>query len=368
MVRPLFVSMGIPVVLVDFLASISAVPSKRRKAFSMRWRAWLLAAISLGAQPAFAQTMGVDVQVSNGYPVPTQQQLQTVLRPGDFVRDVLGWQKADPHCDLLTAATRGVQLPVPMATLYQNVAAAQGRNFVTLAFNNTACGQASISGAVAFPDTPALRAEFAAYAAGVVRLMPALGGISIWNELDGTWNGGIADQATRLQNYCLLTNAVITEVRKVDKNIPIAIGATIGWGIDRWFMTMFDQYGCMGKGDPTIWLDVHPYLTGQTAVGMGRTDTQLWHLAIANMRADQITNPLIATEWGAKAAYTWLAKNPGGDYMNMFQTQILAQDGKWAGATWYEMLYDARSPNASLFDFNGNLTLLGSHYISDFHN
>jgi hypothetical protein len=332
----------------------------------MRWRAALLVAVSLWGQPAFAQTHGVAVQVSNGEPIPTVQHLQAILRPGDFVRDVLGWQKADSYCDLGQSTSRGIRIPAAMMTLYQTVQAAQGRNFVTLGFDNTACGQTTSSGEEAFPDTPALRAEFAAYAAGVASQVPALGGISIWNELDGAWTGGIADRAARLQDYCLLTNAVITAVRRINPNIPIAIGATVGWDIGPWFTDMFDKYGCMGKGDPTIWLDVHPYLNGRVVKGTGLTDFQLWHSALSVIRADQIGNPLIATEWGAKAAAAWSVAHPGGDYMNMFQNEVFAQDGKWAGATWYEMLFDNRSPNASLFDINGNLTPRGSQYIHDF--
>jgi len=72
-----------------------------------------------------------------------------------------------------------------MDVLYANVATAGGKNFVTLAFNNRFCGQPDTGGGQAFPDTPELIAEFAAYAAKVVEQVPALGGLSIWNELNG---------------------------------------------------------------------------------------------------------------------------------------------------------------------------------------
>jgi hypothetical protein len=135
----------------------------------------------------------------------------------------------------------------------------------------------------------------------VVRDMPSLGGISIWNELDGKWNGGIADEAQRLEEYCQLTNAVITAVRKVNAKIPIAIEATRGWDIDDWFTGMFDKYGCIGKGDPTIRLDVHPYLFGKKNPATHKTDWQLRQAAISNIRKDGIANPLIATEWAPAA-------------------------------------------------------------------
>jgi hypothetical protein len=136
----------------------------------LSWRrSWILAALCLCAQPATSQTFGVAVQVSNGKPVPNQEQLEAVLHPGDFVRDVLGWQKADPQCNLAGNPWGKIEFPETIALLHQRVAAARGRNFITLAFNNTACGQATNSGIKAFPDTPALRAEFAAYAAAAVR-------------------------------------------------------------------------------------------------------------------------------------------------------------------------------------------------------
>ncbi|HWU57012.1 MAG TPA: hypothetical protein VN175_15990 [Rhizomicrobium sp.] len=330
---------------------------------------WLAAAIAFAAPAANAQTVyGADVLVSNGKRSPAQAQLQQLLRPGDMVRDMLGWHKADPSCDLVSNPARRITIPAATMALYQNVQAAQGKNFVTLGFNNKHCGQLVNSGGKAFPDTPALRAEFAAYAAEVVRRVPALGGISLWNELNGTWSGGGLPVAQRLTQYCLLANAVIAEVRKVDKNVPIAIGATVGWNIDGWFIGMFNNYGCVGKGDPTIWLDVHPYLSGRKIVGTRKTDFQLWQASIANIRNAGITNPLAATEWGAKAAYIWQTAHPTGDYMTKFQSEVLAQDPNWAAAFWFEMLYDIKAPNAGLYDKDNQLTAFGVQYIDAFRN
>jgi hypothetical protein len=338
-----------------------------RKMFKTAW-AMLLLAAGLWILPSHAQTFGVAVQVSNGKRAPTQDQLETILNPGDFVRDVLGWHKADPHCDLTVNPKRRLVIPDAMMTLYERVAAAGGRNFVTLAFNNRYCGQIANSGAVAFPDTPALRAEFAAYAAEVAREVPALGGLSIWNELNGTWKGGDVTPAKRLANYCLLANAVITEVRKVNRNIPIAIGATKGTSIDEWFIEMFDKRGCMGKGDPTIWLDVHPYLRGKKSGKPARTDWQIWRAAVTAMRQDGISNPLVATEWGAKSAVLWENVHPGGSYMVAFTQEVLSRDKGWAGAMWYQMLYDKRTPNAGLYNKSDMLTDFGVDYLQAFRN
>lgn len=331
--------------------------------------ACLAAAMVWGVLPAAAEDYyGAAVQVSNGKRIPTDAQLKQILLPGDMVRDVLGWHRVDKYCDLASNPARQIVIPDPMMTLYTRVQAAGGRNFVTLAFNNKKCGQIGNSGAKTFPNTPQLRAEFAAYAAEVVRRVPALGGISIWNELNGTWNGGGLPQGQRLAQYCLLTNAVIAEVRKINKDIPIAIGASVGWNIDGWFIQMFDKSGCVGKGDPTIWLDVHPFLNGKAVSGARKTDFQLWRQSVANIRSDGITNPLAATEWGAKAAYIWQTAHPGGDYMAKFQSEVLSQDPNWAAAFWFEMLYDIKAPNAGLYDQSDQLTAFGARYLAAFHN
>lgn len=323
-----------------------------------RFAVTLAAVLLAAASSAQAQVHGVNVQVNEGGPVPTVAQLQAVLNPGDFVRDVLGWARVDRNCDLRGDPSRTIAIPDSMATLYERVRAAGGKNFVTLGFNNVNCGQISNSGADTFPNSDELRAEFAAYAVAVVKQVPALGGISIWNELNGTWNGGYTTAADRLTNYCLLANKVVTEVRKVAKDVPIAIGATVGVYIGKFVIRMFDVYGCLGKGDPTIWIDVHPYVN---------KNFERWELAISKIRADQITNPLIATEWGAGAAYKWSLANPGGNYIAALDGRVLSAHSPWAGSMWFELLYEKNFPHSSLFDVTGSVpTVFGSQYIAAF--
>ena len=329
--------------------------------------AWAAAALPVASSAAQAQTHGVAVQVNEGKPVPTVAQLQTVLNTNDFVRDVLGWDHVDPDCNLQFDSSRPIEIPSNSAMLYSRVAAVKGKNFVTLAFNNINCGQPTNSGSKTFPSTDALRAEFAAYAVAVVKQVPAIGGVSIWNEMNGKWNGGYKSAADRLTQYCLLANKVTAEIRKIDPSLPIAIGASTGWNIDGWFINMFDNYGCVGKGDPTIWLDVHPYLTGKVA--HQKSDWQRWNASIANIRADKITNPLIGTEWGDGAAFKWLIAHPGGNYMTTFESDAVSQDNAWAGLTWFELLFDRKAPQAGLFDKSGTtLTLFGSQYTAAFKN
>jgi hypothetical protein len=47
------------------------------------------------ATGAHSQIAGVVVQVNEGKRMPTAAELEEVLRPGDFVRDVLGWNRVD---------------------------------------------------------------------------------------------------------------------------------------------------------------------------------------------------------------------------------------------------------------------------------
>ena len=334
----------------------------------MKLRPLLAIPFILMSAGAHAVVHGVAVQVNEGKKIPTVEQLKMVLAPGDLVRDVLGWHRVDRKCNLRTDPELPIVIPPSMATLYENVVAAGGKNFVTLAFNNRNCRQSANGGGATFPNTAALREEFAAYAVRVVKQVPALGGVSIWNELNGTWDGGYANRADKLRNYCRLANEVIREVRKVDANIPIAIGATVGWNIDVWFTEMFDEYGCVGKGDPTIWLDVHPFLSGKIEGASGKTDWQLWNEDINRLRSHGISNPLIATEWGAKASYMWLTENPAGNYVKTFRSKVVSQDPNWAALTWYQLLYDTKTPNAGLFDKTGKtLTEPGRHYVDEFN-
>jgi hypothetical protein len=315
-----------------------------------------------GGPAAAAPMHGVAVQVNEGKPLPTREQLQAVLRPGDFVRDMLGWHRVDRNCDLAGNPERAVAIPSDMMDLYQLVAAVGGRNFVSLGFNNKYCGQAANSGAKTFPNTDFLRAEFAAYAVRVVKQVPALGGISLWNEFTGTYKGGYAKtaRAEKLADYCRLANTVITEVRKVDAELPIAIGATKGWDISSYFVDLFEAYGCQGRNDPTIWLDVHPYLSKKKGK---KSDWDLWTENVQAIRTRGIGNFLIATEWGGRAASDWSAAYPSQNYVTTFDTKVVQRDAAWAGTIWFLLKASKKFPGAGLFDRFGALSELGREYI-----
>jgi hypothetical protein len=335
-----------------------------RRFLLLAWIAlvWVLCATSW----AWAQVHGVAVQVSQGQAIPTTAQIRQLTNPGDFVRDLAPWARTDPNCDLTTGGV--ITIPSEMQTLYNRVAQTGRKNFVTLGFNNVACGQVSNFGWLDFPNTPQLRAEFAAYAVQLVQSVPNLGGISIWNELNGSFNGGYTGAGSiprKLAAYCQLVNTVITEVRKVDPNVPIAIGASVGWNIQGWFTNMFKRYGCMGQNDPTIWLDVHPYISGVYSPSTNTGWTK-WPQHIAYIRSHGINNQLVATEWGGPAAVKWMQQVPGGNYPLEFQNRILAPDPSWVGAMWFEALYDTANPKLGLLDSNGDPTKVGQDYIGVF--
>ena len=335
----------------------------------MRYLIVVVTLIGAWAVPAGAQTHGVAVQVSQGQAIPSPVQLRQLIEPGDFVRDLAPWARMDPNCNLATDPRAQIVIPPEIRTLYDNVAAAGGRNFLTLGFNNVACGQSSNLGWTGFPNTPQLRAEFAAYAARLVQKVGALGGISIWNELNGTFNGGYTGPgsiAAKAIAYCQLANAVIVQVRKVNPDIPIAIGASTGWNIQGWLTKLFTRYGCMGANDPNIWLDVHPYISAPYAPATGNAWIK-WASQIAYIRKHGVSNKLVATEWGGPAANKWLRQVPGGNYPQEFNTRIIAPDSSWAGLMWFEALYDTNIPNMGLFDPGGTaLAPLGQDYAGVF--
>jgi hypothetical protein len=128
---------------------------------------------------------------------------------------------------------------------------------------------------------------------------------------------------------------------------------------------MFNKYGCMGKNDPTIWLDVHPFISGvyspDTITGWTK-----WPKQIAYVRAHGINNALIATEWGGTAATKWMGQVPGGNYPREFQNRIIAPDPSWAGLMWFEALYDTAIPKVGLIGADGALTPVGQDYVGVF--
>jgi hypothetical protein len=118
-------------------------------------RAVTLLLFLCAAFPAWAQIQppvhGVAVQVSQGQDIPTAAQIRALTNPGDFVRDLAPWARTDPDCNLTTRLGAVISIPTEMQTLYDRVAQAGRKNFITLGFNNVNCGQVSNLGWLDFP-------------------------------------------------------------------------------------------------------------------------------------------------------------------------------------------------------------------------
>ena len=139
----------------------------------------------------------------------------------------------------------------------------------------------------------------------------------------------------------------------------------MGWNIQGWFTNMFNKYGCMGKNDPTILLDVHPFISGVYAPTANNGWTK-WPKQIAYIRKKGINNALIATEWGGSAAAKWMQQVPGGNYPQQFQDLIIAPDASWSGLMWFEAMADTAIPKVGLIGSNGALTPVGQNYVAEF--
>src|SRR5215469_3719984 len=112
---------------------------------------------------------------------------------------MLGWHKVEQ------VAGRHAMPPQQWQS-YQNVAAAGSYNLVTLGFGNALYGSNGYQAKVddfGLPVTPQQIQAFTKYAVWVVSNdggsapdakaanIPNLYGVSIWNELNGSWDGGI---------------------------------------------------------------------------------------------------------------------------------------------------------------------------------
>jgi hypothetical protein len=88
---------------------------------------------------------------------------------------------------------------------------------------------------------------------------------------------------------------------------------------------------------------------------------------VAQIRADNIHNRLVATEWGGGFAANWAAAHPNQNYISTFDNAVGADRPLWAGLTWFVGPFDGRFPAASLLNATGTaLTPLGEQYVSAF--
>jgi len=315
----------------------------------------------------------VNVQVNEGENPPSIQMLQAILPKGGCVRDMLGWhqveQVAGQH-----------MMPTRQWKSYQDAAVAGMYNVVTLGFGNALYGSNGYQAKVdnfGFPVTTQQIEAFKKYATWVVSNdggglpdpaaanIPNLYGVSIWNELNGTWNGGIGDIVTRIAAYAKLMNVVGPAIREANPNVKVIVGATVGSNISGWFLHMFADH-MWGKNDPSVYLDVHPYI-GESLTPTNHNVPQLvtWSYSMRRIRDAGINNALFATEWGGQIGNVVETHNPGVNYFDWMQVNLFSNEN-FAGTAWFESTDFGNFGNPGLIvDVSGSLqtTRLGNEFI-----
>jgi hypothetical protein len=271
-----------------------------------------------------AQTSGVAVQVNEGAPVPDAAKVIAMSNPGDDVRDLLGWEKSE-------VAAGVYAVPPNSAALYAIVAAAGRRNVVTL----YGCNTLYCPNAERFPQTPAEIDAFARWACWVAGAagIPSLHAVTIWNEMNGRFNGGIGKVEARHQAMANLLKVVVPAIRKCNPAIAIYAGAFVGGtSLASWF--------CGIQRDGFDWkavdgLDVHPYLSGdpnaaaQNGIAWASSLTGKSSLATGCAGATSpIARPLYFSEWGGAALQDAIDKKYFADaaaYFDWFDRVVVSQ-------------------------------------------
>ena len=314
------------------------------------------------------------VQVNEGDAPPSVPVLRTLLPNGGCVRDMLGWHQVEKVAGQYTMPDRQWQS-------YGNVASAGAFNLITLGFGNKLYGSNGYQPKLnnfGLPVTPAQIQAFTKYAVWAVRKdgtgrpnataanIPNLYAVSIWNELNGAWDGGIDDIHTRIAAYAALVNAVGPAIRQANPKVKIIIGATVGSNIDGWYQRLLVD-GTWGRNDPNVYLDVHPYI-GRALSPTNQYVPQLdtWNRSMLHIRKAGIKNALFATEWGGPLAKFVEGNNPGLNYIDWSQKNIFATEA-FAGAAWFALTSFGDSKEANLIAASTpslQVTKLGSEFVN----
>jgi hypothetical protein len=320
------------------------------------------------APAAFADDWGVAVQVNEGAPLPPLTVMQAVTPRGSTVRDALGWHRVEK--------SRGLyNIPANDWALYKEVAAAGDKNVITLFSGNPIYGTATFG----FPTTPEQILAWANYAAYVVTNdggalpdrkaanIPNLEAVTIWNEFNGTWNGGITDPKLQQAAMAKLLEVVVPVIRKANPNVKIAAGAFVGGSS---LATWFEHIQQAGFDWQSVdWLDVHPYI--------GPLGAANWQRQVAELRAGGITNPFYFSEWGGPVSVNYAAKFEGTpgytmNYMQWFIANVVDVDAvSPAGGNFFTISNAAQFPGqglttGTLTSPQYQLTPLGAEYLRYF--
>jgi len=327
-----------------------------------------LAALAAATQPALANDWGIAVQVNEGAPLPPVPVLQAMAPAGSTVRDILGWHNVEKSRGLYT-------MPAVDWHLYQQVAAAGDKNVVTLFAGNPIYGTATFG----FPTSAeqiAAWARFAAYAVAndggtapdsKAANIPSLEAVTIWNEFNGTWNGGIVTPQQQQQAMAALLKVVVPAIRAANPKVKIGAGAYVGaFNLSNWFLNIavdgFDWHS-------VDWLDVHPYVAPN---GLAT-----WQSEVAKLRASGITNPFYFSEWGGPNSVSYATKFAGTannppSYAQWFIANVVAVDTIMpAGGNFFTLANVTQFPNQGLTTGTMTapayqLTTLGAAYLNYF--
>jgi hypothetical protein len=267
---------------------------------------------------------GLAVQVNEGQPIPPPATLTAMSNRHDDVRDILGWPDSEKSAG-------NYALPVRNAAFYSEVAAAGRDNVVTLFGCNTAAPY-KCYGKQSFPQTAAQIKGFVNWACWVVSAanIPNLRAITIWNEMNGTFNGGIQSPPAQQQAMANLLVALVPAVRECNPNVAVYAGAFVGdSSLPAWF--------CHIQEDGFDWslvdgLDIHPYLAA--GPNAKTQDGQDWQAAFAGPKSllsgcqgqtKPIVRPLYFSEWGGYALQAALANgnvDSAADYFAWFEANV----------------------------------------------
>lgn len=309
----------------------------------------------VGEEAQSAPLKCVTVQVNEGAPTSGPADFQAILPPGGCVRDVLGWHQVEK--------TKGVySLSISSQQYIQDILAADAgmKNLVTLAFGNKLYGGNNQT----FPTTPEQIAAFKNYAVWVVTKadIPNLYAVSIWNEMNGSFGGGITKPADREAAYAKLVNVVGPAIRAANPNVKIILGATVGSNIGGWYVHLFRDQAMWGRNDPGVFLDVHPYIgKGMTPQKPVPPQLTAWTNSMTQIRKAGIANALFATEFGDGVAATAEGAVPGLNYLTWTQAFIFAREN-FAGVAWFTLAPAGKFTSGTLLDQSGAPTRLGTEF------
>lgn len=310
----------------------------------MKALAYLAVAATLAGAPSLARAndWGIALQVNEGEALPPASVLAGLIPPGGTVRDAAGWHEVEK--------SRGIYaIPNQDWQMYQLVASVGGKNVVTLFSGNSLYGLSTFG----FPVTAQQIQAFANYATYIVSNdggakpdaraanIPNLEAVTIWNEFNGTYNGGITAPTSQQVAMANLLNAVVPAIRAANKNVKIAAGAFIGEpSLSHWFAAIAAD----GFDWRTVdWLDIHPYASSAANV-------TTWKKEITHLRALGIMNPCYYSEWGGAALANYNTNNPQGpNYFTWFDQNIIASDPVApAGGNYFTLSNSTKFPNEGL--------------------